>query len=102
MRGASREIWAERESDVSRRQDARATTILLLGRLLSGRGDGLCRIRNVSRGGLMIEAFGNFVEGETVEVELKAGDRLAGTVRWAEPGRLGMAFAQTVEVDQFL
>lgn len=84
------------------KRDARVTTILLLGRLLSGRGDALCRIRNVSSGGLMAEVPGCFIVGEAVEVELKLGDRLRGTVRWAEPGRVGIAFAETVEVGRFL
>jgi hypothetical protein len=86
--------WTERH--------ARVTTILLLGRLSSARGDALCRIRNVSCGGLMAEARGRFTAGEAVEVELKAGDRIPGTIRWTVPGRVGIAFAETVEVGRFL
>jgi hypothetical protein len=63
--------WTERH--------ARVTTILLLGRLSSARGDALCRIRNVS-----------------------CGDRIPGTIRWTVPGRVGIAFAETVEVGRFL
>lgn len=83
-------------------RDMRVTTILLLGRLLGARRDVLCRIRNISSGGMMVEAPGAFAIGDLVKIEPKVGQHLQGRVRWAEPGRMGVAFAQPIDVGEFL
>jgi len=79
------------------RRDARTLTLLLVGRISGERSDGLCRIRNISPGGLMAEVFAAFEVGETVHVELRNGQSLAGTVRWTRDGGLGIEFIERVE-----
>lgn len=81
---------------------ARVTTILLMGKMVSRHGESLCRIRNLSSGGLMAEVHVPLVEDDAVQIELKAGDRLSGRVRWTREGRMGIAFDAPVEVGTLL
>ncbi len=83
-------------------REARVTTILLMGKLLSRHGETLCRIRNLSNGGLMAEVHMPLVDDDAVQIELKAGDRLSGRVRWTHERRMGIAFDEPVEVDMLL
>jgi len=83
-------------------REPRVTTIFLIGKLLSRHGETLCRIRNLSSGGLMAEAHVPIAKDDVVRIELKAGDRLPGRVRWARAGRMGVAFDMPVEVGALL
>ncbi|WP_395391308.1 PilZ domain-containing protein [Novosphingobium sp. BL-8A] len=80
----------------------RVTTILLIAKLAAGDRETLCRVRNISESGMMAEVHGSFAVNETVEVTLKAGDTLAGTVRWNRAGRIGVAFHGRVDVPELL
>ncbi len=79
------------------RRDPRTLTLLLVGRIIGERTDGLCRIRNISPGGLMAEVFARFEVGDEVRIELRNGQMLAGTVRWTRDGGLGLEFAERVK-----
>ncbi|WP_242123779.1 PilZ domain-containing protein [Sphingobium sp. Sx8-8] len=83
-------------------REARVTTILLIGKMFSRHGEALCRIRNLSSGGLMAEAHVPLTEDDPVRIELKAGDQLSGRVRWTTAGRMGIAFDQPIEVGETL
>nr|WP_256869511.1 PilZ domain-containing protein [Sphingobium lactosutens] len=83
-------------------RESRVTTLLLIGKMRSQHGESLCRIRNLSSGGLMAEVHVPLTEGDIVEIELKAGDRLSGEVRWIMAGRMGIAFDAPVEVGTLL
>jgi len=92
------EIFAPRSAP----REARVTTIFLIGKLLSRHGEALCRIRNLSSSGLMAEVHVPLAEDDAVQIELKAGDRLHGRVRWTRDGRMGVAFDRTIEVRTLL
>ena len=83
-------------------REVRVTTIFLIGKLVSRYGETLCRIRNLSSGGLMAETHVPLTVDDGVQIELKAGDRLPGTVRWTHAGRIGVAFDAPVEVGALL
>lgn len=83
-------------------REARVTTILLIGKLIGPHGEALCRIRNLSSGGLMAEVHIPLVHDDAVEIELKAGERLSGRVRWTRQGRMGIAFDKPLEVGTLL
>ncbi|MDF0542507.1 PilZ domain-containing protein [Sphingobium sp. H39-3-25] len=83
-------------------REARVTTILLIGRLVSGGMQTLCRIRNISRGGLMAEVYATLDRGDAISIELRSGERLSGTVRWAGRSRIGIAFDAPVDVSRLL
>lgn len=79
------------------RRDARTLTLLLVGRIVGERTDGLCRVRNISAGGLMAEVFTRFETGDTARIELRNGQSVAGTVRWTKDGGLGLQFEERVD-----
>ena len=83
--------------EAPRPREQRTVTTLLLGRVLGGeRGDGLCRVRNLSAGGMMFEAHRRFAPGDRITVELRNGKWLEGNVAWAQDGRHGVAFDEAL------
>jgi hypothetical protein len=87
--------WAQRAP--------RTVTTLLVGKLLfDGSGEQLCRVRNLSATGMLIETQRALGYGNWIAVELRCGQRLQGTVAWSSSGRAGVQFAAPIEVDQVL
>lgn len=81
----------------------RTVTTLLVGKLFSrGAAEHLCRIRNISMTGMMLETHYTLGYGSWVAVELRNGDRLQGSVVWSSEGRAGVEFAQPIDVDHIL
>ena len=81
----------------------RTVTTLLVGKLRSrGAVEHLCRVRNISMTGMMLETHYPLGYGSWVTVELRGGDRLQGSVVWSSEGRAGVEFAQPIEVDHIL
>ena len=60
--------------------------------------DGLCRIRNISEQGLMIETRQPVLPGQAVRIALRSGKLLGGTVRWVHEGRAGLAMDLPVQL----
>jgi len=78
-------------------RDARTLTLLLVGRITGERSDGLCRIRNISTGGLMAEVCAAFAVDEAVRIEFRNGQIVTGSVRWTKAGALGIQFDRPVD-----
>lgn len=86
-----------------KRRDQRTLTLLIVGRITGRRYDGLCRIRNISAGGLMAEICTSFDIGEPVRIELRNGQSANGVVRWMREDELGIQFEQPLaDIRQFL
>lgn len=58
-------------------------------------------IRNVSRGGMMIESALPLLPGQMVEISSGALTGLHGQVRWSRNGRAGVQLAQPLSIDAF-
>jgi len=86
--------WADRA--------ARLTTILMVGRLIADGADHICRVRNVSSGGMMIECDAAIAVGATVKVELRNLNSVEAKVVWSRPPRLGVQFASARDVAEIL
>ncbi|WP_404337464.1 PilZ domain-containing protein [Sphingomonas sp. MMS12-HWE2-04] len=81
----------------------RIVTTLLVGKLIAkGHAEHLCRVRNISASGMMIDTYQPLGYGTWVAVELRSGDRLQGTVVWSSTGRAGVEFATDIDVDYIL
>lgn len=83
---------------LQRRAGERHLSLLRVGMLdVAGRRE-LCLVRNVSAGGMMIRVYSDIDEGERAVVELKQGEPIAGVVRWAENGCIGVYFDAPIDV----
>ena len=82
----------------SQRRDPRDSLFVLARLRAEGdRDDGVSvRVRNVSSGGLMADADG-YRQGMRVEVILEGMGTMAGSVAWAEAGRIGIAFDHPID-----
>jgi hypothetical protein len=61
-------------------------------------GEGVAvRVRNVSSGGLMADASDDFRPGMRLEIALDGIGEVAGSVAWAEAGRVGVAFDHPID-----
>lgn len=81
----------------------RAVTTLLVGRVVQDDGvDDLCRVRNLSAGGMMLETQRGLRVGHEITLELRSGGVLSGRVVWTKPGRAGIQFPLEVEVERVL
>ena len=91
-----------RRGFVERRQGNRHVSVFRVGRLVCGDRDQLCVIRNISAGGVAIEA--NIVPaiGSRVTVELRSDRRLDATVRWSRPREAGVNFDAPIDVAAML
>lgn len=81
----------------------RTVTTFLVGKLLCGpAGEHLCRIRNISATGMLVETHHALALDESIAVELRCGDRLEGAVAWTTSGRMGVRFRAPIAVDAVL
>lgn len=69
----------------------RKVSVLINAGVRQGERDGLCRIRNVSDGGMAIETSVQLVADEAVEIMLHSGRVLAASVRWVRDDRAGLS-----------
>lgn len=85
-----------RENDLAAAQDERrgearqAISVLINAGLRRDEVDGLCRIRNLSDQGLMIETQLPLAVDDRLSLLLRSGRTMTGTVRWIANGRAGL------------
>lgn len=81
-----------------RRSSERFLSLLRVGAMLVDGRRGLCLIRNISAGGMMIRAYSPISVGTPLEIELKQGDPVSGVVQWVEDGLTGVTFDAPIDV----
>jgi len=93
-------------TDVPRPTDSRADERLLallpVARLIADEWQDLCRIRNISAGGLMAETTAPHDAGVPVLVELNSNQRIPGSIVWTREMTLGIKFDQNVDLREVL
>lgn len=92
------------EEQGERRQFARNLRVMRVARLAAPDLDaeGLGMVRDVSSGGMMIDAHFDLAIGQSVSIALIDDQELTGTVAWKEGRMLGICFAEEIPVDQIL
>ncbi len=87
-----------------RARDARTFTLLLVGQITKRGGhDGLCRVRNVSAGGLMADVVMSVEPEDLVRIDLRNGQSRSGVVRWVKKDQFGLQFDEPIaDVRRFL
>ena len=92
------------EEQGERRQFARNLRVMRVARLAAPDLDaeGLGMVRDVSPGGMMIDAHFDIALGQAVSIALLDDQELSGTVAWKEGRMIGVSFAKEVPVEQIL
>ncbi|MPT49194.1 MAG: PilZ domain-containing protein [Sphingobium sp.] len=75
-----------------RRSGERQVSVLLHAGIAHGGKDGLCRIRNLSSGGVMLESNLPLMQDDDIRLQLRSGHQVRGRVRWVLGNRAGIAF----------
>jgi PilZ domain len=90
--------------DADRRQHARSLRVMRVARVAAPElhAEGLGMVRDVSPGGMMIDAHFDLALGQTVSIALLDDYELTGTVAWKEGRMHGIRFAEEIPVDQIL
>ena len=90
--------------EADRRQHTRNMRVMRVARLAvpDVHTEGLGMVRDVSPGGMMIDAHFDLELGQTVSIALLDNQELSGTVAWKEGSMIGVSFADEVPVDQIL
>lgn len=90
--------------DADRRQHIRNMRVMRVARLASPdlHAEGLGMVRDVSPGGMMIDAHFDLDLGQTVSIALLDDQELTGTVVWIEGSMIGVSFTDEVPIDQIL
>lgn len=86
----------------SRDHSTRTVTLFLLGRLGTSESDGICRIRNISSGGMQIESISPLAVGQKVEIAARNERPVRGTVAWTKDTIAGIQFDETVNHGELL
>jgi hypothetical protein len=93
-------------TDVPRPTDSRADQRLLallpLAKLVGEDWQDLCRIRNISAGGLLAETTQHHEAGLPLRVELESGQQIEGSIVWTRGTILGVKFAQNIDLREIL
>ena len=76
--------------------------MLIAAKLRAGAREGICRIRNVSTGGMMIESRMPLRCDEAVAVELRDRPEVHGLVAWVQDGRCGIRLEAELALDDLL
>ena len=85
-----------------RRGHERHVKILRVGVLvIDGRRE-LCLIRNISAGGLMAHVYSALKTGQSVTVELKTQEPIAGRIAWVRDANVGVAFDEPADIEALL
>ena len=85
-----------------KRTEDRLITILPAAKLVSENANYICRIKNISAGGLMAEVMCPLEVGSKVYIELNSEQRVPGRIVWTREGSLGIKFDQDVDLRELL
>lgn len=79
------------------RSSERIRTLYRVGRLTSATDSGLCRVQNISDGGMMLFTSMVLEVGEVISLALSDEIRVSATVVWIDEVRLGVRFPAPID-----
>lgn len=86
-----------------KRTDERLHAILPVTKLVTEEGvQHLCRIKNISAGGMMVEGAAGIETGTNIYVEMSMDQRIPGTIIWTRGTAMGVKFDQKVDLRELL
>jgi hypothetical protein len=84
------------------RADDRLLALLPVAKLVADGWQDLCRIRNISAGGVMAETTVPHEADELVRLELHSGQHISGRIVWVRGSCVGIKFDQSVDLREVL
>jgi hypothetical protein len=84
------------------RADERLLAILPVAKIVADEWQDLCRIRNITAGGLMAETSAYHEAGVPLLVELNSNQRIRGTLVWTRDTIVGVKFDQNIDIREIL
>ena len=84
------------------RTEERLQTVLPIAKLVTDQTQALCRIKNISTGGLMAETTSPQEVGTHLYIELGPDQRIPGTIVWVREAAVGVKFDQNVDLRELL
>jgi hypothetical protein len=91
-----------RDSSTFKDRAPRKMTLLITGKLIQQKRESLCRVRNISATGMMIETRALIVVNQMVRVAMRFGGEIAARVAWTRDGLAGLAFQTPIDVEATL
>lgn len=85
-----------------RRQQNRYLTIFRVAKLLTGTHETLGIVRNISAGGMMVDAYAPLEPGSQVSISLDENRVVTGKVAWNHDLSIGFEFEDKVDVAEIL
>jgi hypothetical protein len=85
-----------------RRTEERLAAILPIAKLITPQGQLLCRVKNLSAGGLAAELSNPLAADTALEVEFGHDQRIPGVVAWTRKSCVGIRFDVKVDLRQLL
>jgi hypothetical protein len=85
-----------------RRTAERLHALLPVAKLVTDEANLLCRIKNISAGGLMAEVGAPLQVDTRVWIELNSDQRIPGIVVWTRSGSVGVKFDRDVDLRELL
>jgi len=95
-------LSTEMPRPAERRSEERVQAMLLVARLVSDEGQDLCRVRNISAGGLMGETTRSHAVGTPVMVELSSHQQVPGEIAWTRQASCGIRFDRSGDLRELL
>jgi hypothetical protein len=85
-----------------RRLEQRLLSMLPIARLVTGAGQDICRVRNISAAGMMAETTCSHAVGTPVRIEFNSHQQVPGEVVWTRETSCGIKFDQDVDLREML
>jgi hypothetical protein len=85
-----------------RERAPRIMTVLTTGKLILEDREVLCRLRNLSATGMMVETSAPLEVDQQVRVGMRSGDEFAARVAWSRDGAAGLALLAPINVEAAL
>jgi hypothetical protein len=85
-----------------RRRQIRQVALLRVALLHADGVSDICVVKNISPNGLSARVYRKLTIGETVEIEFRSGELLAGSVVWEQECEVGIVFPQPIDVTAVL
>lgn len=85
-----------------RSRDPRVTTVLTTGKLILEDREVLCRVRNLSTMGMMIETGAVLRVGQDLRIGMRCGSEFDASVAWTRDGAAGLKLHAPIDVTAVL